>query len=119
MASTELIKKFNRIKYTKLAISLLVDAAGAATYFIPGLGESADLIWGPISGLTTFILFRGATGLIGGTVNALEEMLPFTDFIPGVTLTWFAKYIVMKKQTLAEYLKEKAEETDLLNKYSK
>ena len=118
MDNTKLINDFNRIKYTKLAISLLVDAAGAATYFIPGLGESADLIWGPISGLTTFILFRGATGLIGGTVNALEEMLPFTDFIPGVTLTWFAKYIVMKKQTLAEYLKERMEEADLLDKYS-
>jgi len=48
MTNTKFIKDFNRIKYTKLAISLLVDAAGAATYFIPGLGESAYLIWGPL-----------------------------------------------------------------------
>jgi hypothetical protein len=119
MEKIELIKDFNRIKYTKLAISLFIDALGFATYFVPALGESADLIWGPISGLMTFILFRGVTGLIGGTANALEEMLPFTDLIPGVTLTWFTKYIIMKKQTLADYLKGKKEENDLLEKYSK
>ena len=119
MDKDELLKNYKTLKYTKLAASLLLDAAGMASYLIPGLGESGDLVWGPISGVATFLMFRGTIGLAGGGANAIEEVLPVTDIIPGVTLTWFVKYVILRKQTLTQYIDEKREEEDIVDSYVK
>ncbi|CAJ1380079.1 unnamed protein product [Effrenium voratum] len=70
----------------KLAACLGLDLMGDSTYFVPGAGEAADLAYAPIQSIALIMLFqsRSMAGL-----GFLEEILPFTDFIPTATLAWF------------------------------
>jgi hypothetical protein len=76
---------------------ILMDLLGYATYAIPGLGEFADIIWAPVSGLIFYKTFGGWKGTFGGIFNFVEELLPGTDFIPSFTIMWIAQYIGKKK----------------------
>ena len=115
----KILRDYNKIKYSKLAACIAIDLIGMSSFVVPVLGEAPDLLWAPISGIATFLLFRGKIGAIGGVGNSIEEILPATDIIPGATLTWFTKYVLMKKETLTEYLDNLKEEIDLVNEYSK
>jgi hypothetical protein len=81
-----------------LVLCLLLDAVGYFTYAIPFLGEFGDLIWAPISGIIFYRLFGGWKGALGGVFSFLEEVLPFTDFIPTFTIGWIAQQISRKSQ---------------------
>jgi hypothetical protein len=65
-----------------------MDLLGAATYILPFLGESFDLIFAPISAVIYYFTFGGKLGIMGGTFNFIEEILPGTDIIPTFTITW-------------------------------
>jgi hypothetical protein len=72
-----------------LLFCLVMDLIGYTTYAVPFLGEFADIIWAPISGIIFFITFGGWKGVLGGIGNFIEEILPGTDFIPSFTIMWF------------------------------
>ena len=74
-----------------------MDVIGYFTYAIPLLGEFADVIWAPISGIIFYITFGGWKGTFGGLFNFVEELLPGTDFIPSFTIMWFVQYFSKKK----------------------
>lgn len=63
-----------------------MDIIGAATYFLPGFGEWFDLLWAPFSTFIFYRSFGGKFGRIGGLISFVEEILPFTDFLPTFTL---------------------------------
>jgi hypothetical protein len=71
-----------------LIFCIIMDALGCATYLIPGLGEWFDVGFAPISAIIYFVAFKGVRGMVGGSVNFLEELLPGTDIIPTFTITW-------------------------------
>ena len=77
-----------------LAICIIMDLIGMASYVLPVLGEFSDIVWAPISGYIFYTLFGGRFGLIGGVLDFLEEILPFTDIIPSFTIGWY----IRKKQ---------------------
>lgn len=77
-----------KIKPT-LAFCLIMDLLGSATFLLPGLGEWFDILWAPVSAMLFFNSFGGKVGRIGSIINFAEEMLPFTDFIPTFTITYF------------------------------
>ncbi len=77
--------------FPNIVICIIMDLIGMATYFFPGLGEFADIIWAPISGYIFFKLFGGRFGIIGGVLNFLEEIIPFTYIIPSFTIAWFIR----------------------------
>jgi hypothetical protein len=79
------------LKQPSLILCLLLDFIGYATYSIPILGEVADIIWAPISGMLFMAMFGGWRGAVGGVFNFIEELLPGTDFIPSFTLMWFLR----------------------------
>ncbi|TAD91713.1 MAG: hypothetical protein EAY75_03625 [Bacteroidetes bacterium] len=79
----------NAKKPPALALCILLDLVGMATYAIPVLGEFGDVVWAPLSGLIFYRLFGGWRGAIGGLVSFVEEALPGLDFIPTFTLAWF------------------------------
>ena len=83
---------------TSLVFCLLMDIIGYATYSVPFLGEFADIIWAPISAIIFFIMFGGWKGAVGGVFNFLEEILPWTDFIPSFTLMWLWQRMRSKDQ---------------------
>lgn len=74
-----------------IAICIAMDMAGMATYLIPWLGESADVVFAPISAFIFYKMFGGRVGMIGSVLNFLEEIIPFTDFIPSFTIAWFIR----------------------------
>lgn len=69
----------------KLLGCLGLDFFGDASYFLPGIGEAADIAYAPVQGIALMILFR-SMGI--SALGFTEEILPFTDFIPTATLAW-------------------------------
>jgi hypothetical protein len=80
-----------------IAICIAMDLIGMASYVFPLLGEFSDIVWAPISALIFNKLFGGQLGLIGGVLNFLEEVIPYTDIIPSFTIAWFIRKQAMEK----------------------
>lgn len=70
---------------------IALDIVGMASYFIPAIGEIADVGWAFISAIIFRYMFGGRIGMVGSVLNFLEEILPFTDFIPSFTIAWFIR----------------------------
>lgn len=88
----------DEVKLPSLPFCIAMDLIGMASYIIPGIGESADLVWAPISGFIFMRSFGGMTGKIGGLINLVEEAVPFLDVVPTFTIGYFyAKHQSKKK----------------------
>lgn len=85
-----------KIVQPSLILCLALDAIGYFTYAIPLLGEFGDLVWAPVSGIIFYRLFGGWKGALGGVFSFVEEVLPFTDFIPTFTIGWIARQLGSK-----------------------
>ncbi|WP_395044816.1 hypothetical protein [Flavobacterium sp.] len=85
-------------KQRNLFLGIILDLVGMLTYLVPFLGEFADTIWAPIAGLMLSYMYKGTIGKVGGIIEFLEEILPFSDFIPTFTLTWIYTYIIKKEE---------------------
>ena len=81
-----------------LAVCLLLDFIGYASFSLPFLGEITDILWAPVSGMLFYKMFGGKIGVLGGGFAFLEELLPFTDFIPTFSIAWAIKYFSKKEQ---------------------
>ena len=82
-----------------LVFCLLMDLLGLATFAIPGIGEFGDLVWAPISAYIFYRSFGGWKGAFGGLFNFVEEILPFTDFIPTFTIMWVYQRVTRRQVT--------------------
>ena len=86
-----------KVLVPNLFICILMDIIGMASYFIPAIAEFSDIVWAPFSAFIFYQMFGGRFGIIGGVLNFLEEIIPFTDIIPSFTIAWFIrKYEVNK-----------------------
>jgi hypothetical protein len=83
--------KEEKVFLPNIAICVVMDIIGMATYIFPVLGEFGDIVWAPVSAYVFFKLFGGRFGLIGGVLNFLEEIVPYTDIIPSFTIAWFIR----------------------------
>jgi len=92
-----LTKKQTSNKTAKLILGILFDFIGMLSYLIPGIAETLDVVWAPISGFLLVAMYKGYTGKVAGIIGFLEEILPFTDVIPTFTLTWIYQYIFKKE----------------------
>lgn len=92
-----LAKKQTSNKTAKLILGILFDFIGMLSYLIPGIAETLDVVWAPISGFLLVAMYKGYTGKVAGFIGFLEEILPFTDVIPTFTLTWIYQYIFKKE----------------------
>ncbi|WP_459202178.1 hypothetical protein [Methanococcus sp. CF] len=89
--------------YKKLIISIGLDLVGMATYLIPGLGESGDIVWAPIYALIIRNLYHSSIlGFFGG----FEEILIGTDAIPSATIFWILEtFGIIKNKEFQENYK--------------
>lgn len=81
-------------KQRNLYLGILFDLVGMLTYLVPFLGEFADTIWAPLAAYILSTMYKGIIGKVGGVIEFLEEILPFSDFIPTFTLTWIYTYVI-------------------------
>ena len=84
-------------KTRNLVLGLLFDAIGMLSFSIPFLGEFSDVIWAPLAGYLMTWMYKGTIGRVAGVISFVEEILPFSDFIPTFTLTWIYNYIIKNK----------------------
>jgi hypothetical protein len=85
-------------KNRNLFLGILFDAIGMLSFTIPFLGEFSDVVWAPVAGYLMTQMYRGTVGKVGGIFTFLEEIIPFTDFIPSFTLTWIYNYWIKKEK---------------------
>ena len=85
-------------KFRNLILGILFDAIGMMSFSIPLLGEFSDVVWAPIAGFLMTWMYKGTVGKVGGIFAFLEEIIPFTDFIPTFTLTWVYNYWIKKEK---------------------
>ena len=91
------IETKSNLKIGKLILSIIFDLVGMLSYIIPGIAETTDVIWAPISGMLLVAMYKGTTGKVAGVIGTLEELIPFTDIIPTFTITWFYENYLDKK----------------------
>jgi len=84
-------------KNRNLFLGLLFDGIGMLSFTVPFLGEFSDVVWAPLAGFLMTWMYKGTVGKVGGTVAFLEEIFPFSDFIPTFTLTWIYNYWIKRK----------------------
>lgn len=84
-------------KTRNLFLGLLFDSIGMLSFTIPFLGEFSDVVWAPIAGFLMTWMYKGTIGKVGGVVTFIEEILPFSDFVPTFTLAWIYKYLIKKQ----------------------
>ncbi|KAL7546787.1 hypothetical protein ACHAWF_010119 [Thalassiosira exigua] len=75
----------------KLAVSLLIDLIGSASYIIPMAGEGFDLAWAPASMVLVGALYDDVAPNLK-YVALMEELMPFTDWIPTATAGWVREF---------------------------
>lgn len=79
----------------KLLASILIDLIGDGSLLVPGLGDTSDFFWAPVSALLVRLLY-GSNVL--AAVNLLEELLPFTDAIPTATIGFVLDFFFRKTE---------------------
>jgi hypothetical protein len=84
-------------KNRKLILAVLFDAIGMLSFTIPIIGEFSDVVWAPLAGFLMTWMYKGSLGKVAGAVTFIEEILPFSDFVPTFTLTWVYNYIIKKQ----------------------
>lgn len=84
-------------KNRNLILGLLFDAIGMLSFTIPFIGEFSDVVWAPIAAYLMTRMYKGTIGKVGGVITFLEEIIPFSDFIPSFTLTWIYTYMIKSK----------------------
>ncbi len=89
--------KAEKLLLPNIAICIVMDLIGMVSYVFPMVTEFSDIVWAPLSAIIFNKLFGGRLGLIGGVLNFLEEILPFTDIIPSFTIAWFIRKHAMEK----------------------
>lgn len=85
-------------KFTVLLLSILFDGIGMLSYFIPGFGETTDVVWAPVSAWLMTKLYKGKEGKIAGIITFIEEAIPGIDIIPTFTLMWVYTFIISSKK---------------------
>lgn len=89
--------KTEKLVLPNIAICIVMDLMGMVSFVFPVVTEFSDIVWAPLSAIIFNKLFGGRLGLIGGVLNFLEEILPFTDIIPSFTIAWFIRKHAMEK----------------------
>lgn len=75
----------------RLALSLFIDLIGNLSYIVPVVGEVADIGWAPLQTVLIMAMYDTTTPHLK-YVSFVEEILPFTDFIPSATIGWAAQF---------------------------
>jgi hypothetical protein len=94
------------LKNKLLKKGLIYDAVGMATMVIPLVGPFLDIAWAPFAAKKMSEMYPGKKGKIASVLVFIEEILPFTDFIPSFTLMWLYTFVWKKESIKKEVIFE-------------
>ncbi|HMI08690.1 MAG TPA: hypothetical protein VK528_14160 [Flavobacterium sp.] len=97
LLGNEIPSDYSREKMKNLFLGLLFDGIGMLSFTVIGIGEFSDVIWAPIAAYLMAKMYKGIPGKIAGGFAFLEEIIPFTDFIPSFTMMWIYNYLLKKQ----------------------
>lgn len=101
------IKSFRKEKWFKLVICLLLDILGNGSFLLPAFGEFTDIPFALVSGFILSLMFTKygkSRSITLGAINTIEELVPFTDFIPTATFTWFTIFVRNEFQSFEYFI---------------
>lgn len=81
------------LKNKLLLKGIVYDVVGMATMAIPLVGPFLDIAWAPYASKKMSEMYPGKKGKIASVLVFIEEILPFTDFIPTFTLMWLYTFV--------------------------
>lgn len=81
-------------KHRLLRNGLVFDGIGMLTTAIPVVGPFLDLAWAPFAAKKMTEMYPGKKGKLMSAITFLEELLPFTDFVPTFTLMWVYTFVL-------------------------
>ena len=79
--------------------SIVFDLIGMATTFIPVVGPFLDIAWAPYAVKKMNDMYPGTKGKIASVIVFIEEILPWTDFVPTFTIMWIYTYVFSTQKT--------------------
>lgn len=85
-------------KYRNLFLGIVFDGIGMLSFTVPLIGEFSDVVWAPIAAYLLTKMYKGRIGKIGGIIEFIGQILPFSDIVPTFTLTWIYYYLFKKKE---------------------
>ena len=85
-------------KYKLLRKGILYDLIGMSTTFIPVVGPFLDIVWAPFAAKKMSDMYKGNEGKLASVIVFIEEILPFSDFIPTFTLMWLYTFVWKKQE---------------------
>lgn len=85
------------LKNKLLIKGLMYDVVGMATMAIPLVGPFLDIAWAPYAAKQMSEMYPGKKGKIASVLVFIEEILPFTDFVPSFTLMWLYTFVWKKE----------------------
>lgn len=110
MTNEIILQKFEAQKSTHFTYSVILDLMGMLSFALPLLGEVTDGIFAFFYGIAIYSMYRMRLGkaraATGGLIGTIEELLPFTDFIPTATLMWVYSYKFRRQSTLKRFTTE-------------
>ena len=88
-------------KYKLLRKGIIYDIVGMASAFIPLIGPFLDILWAPYAAKKMGDMYEGNTGKIASWIVFVEEILPFTDFVPTFTLMCIYTFVFSSEKSSA------------------
>lgn len=85
-------------KKRNLILGIIFDGIGLLSFTVPFIGEFSDVVWAPIAAFLMTKMYKGRIGKIGGVIEFVGQILPFSDIVPTFTLTWIYYYLIRKKE---------------------
>ncbi len=79
--------------------SIVFDLIGMVTMFIPVVGPFLDIAWAPFAAKKMNDMYPGTKGKIASVIVFIEEILPWTDFVPTFTIMWIYTYVFSTQKT--------------------
>lgn len=86
-------------KYRNLILGIVFDGVGMLSFTIPLVGEFTDVIWAPIAAFLLTKMYKGRIGKVGGLIEFVGQILPFSDIVPTFTLTWIYFYWIRRRES--------------------
>ncbi|GMH64571.1 hypothetical protein TrRE_jg2822 [Triparma retinervis] len=96
-------------KAATLAISVVLDLLGDASYSIPFIGDASDIAFAPLAGIVLYKLY--GSNLLAA-LGIIEELLPGADFIPTGTIAWYCKNVLSKDNRFRQFLNFEDDDDD-------